>query len=230
MSDLGFRVRRVSATGAGSDTTHLRAGSIVQHSDTVAVYLGRPNGKDSWLVDDRVQDAFAPATGDRIIKVEPDVDFHPVDEPRPRWFRGLFERVRDELFAVFVMSTFINLVALAVSLYTMLVYSVVIPSGAASSVWWVALFALIAILGGWALKIGRQVVMSRLSGWVGIRIGEAAMRKMLSFPLDMSAKFGAEQRHPHAQLRKRAAIPQRCRRFLSGRLSVLSRSSCSQSH
>jgi ATP-binding cassette subfamily C protein LapB len=210
LSDLGFRVRRVLATGAGSDTTHLRAGSIVQHADTVAIYLGRPNGKDSWLVDDRVQDTFAPAAGDRIVAVEPDLDFHPVDEPRPRWFRGLFERVRDELFAILAMSTFINLAALAVSLYTMLVYSVVIPSGAAGSVWWVALFALIAIFGGWALKVGRQVVMSRLSGWVGTRIGEAAMRKMLSFPLDISAKFGVQNN----VIRMRSF--ESARQFLSG--------------
>ena len=192
LSDLGFRVHHIPARGTAADTMHLRAGSIVAHAGAVAIYLGQPHGKDSWLVADRVQAEFAPAAGDTIMAIEPDLSFHPVDEPRPRWFRGLFERVRDELFALFAMSTFINIAALAVSLYVMLVYSVVIPSGAAGSVWWVALFAAVVILGGWALRIGRHVAMSRMSGWIGTRIGEAAMRKMLSFPLDVSAKFGVQ--------------------------------------
>lgn len=210
LTDLGYRVHQVPARGTGLDTTHLRAGSIVQHSDTVAIYLGRPDGKDSWLVGDRVQDAFAPATGDTITAIEPDVDFHPVDEPRPGWFRNLFERVRDELFALFAMSTFINIAALAVSLYVMVVYSIVIPSGAAGSVWWIALFAAVVILGGWALRIGRQVVMSRISSWIGTRIGEAAMHKMLSFPLDISAKFGVQNN----VIRMRSF--ESARQFLSG--------------
>jgi ATP-binding cassette subfamily C protein LapB len=210
LPDLGFRVRRLSARGAGSDTMHLRAGSVVQHSGTVAIYLGRPDGKDSWLVGNRVRDAFAPVTGDTILSIEPDLDFHPVDEPRQRWFRGLFERVRDELFALFAMSTFINIAALAVSLYVMVAYSIVIPSGAAGSVWWIALFAVVVILGGWALRIGRQVVMSSMSSWVGTRIAEAAMRKMLSFPHDMSAKFGVQNN----VIRMRSF--ESARQFLSG--------------
>jgi len=210
LSDLGFRVRQTAARATASDTIHLRTGSIVQRSGTVAIYLGQPSGKDHWLVRGRVQDNFAPATGDTITTIEPDLDFHPVDEPRPRWFRNLFERVRDELFALGAMSTFINLAALAVSLYTMVVYSVVIPSGAAGSVWWIALFAIVVILGGWALRIGRQVVTSRMSSWVGTRIGEAAMRKMLSFPLDMSAKFGVQNN----VIRMRSF--ESARQFLSG--------------
>ncbi|WP_024513199.1 ATP-binding cassette domain-containing protein [Bradyrhizobium sp. ARR65] len=210
LSDLGFRVRRISARGNESDTTHLRAGSLVQHSGAVAIYLGRPGGKDSWLVGGRVQDTFAPVKGDVIAAIEPDLDFHAADEVRPNWFRSLFEQMRDELFALFAMSTLINMVALTVSLYVMAVYSIVIPSGAAGSVWWIALFAVVAIVGGWALRIGRQVMMSRMSRWIGTRIGEAAMRKMLGFPLDMSPRFGVQNN----VIRMRSF--ESARQFLSG--------------
>jgi ATP-binding cassette, subfamily C, bacterial LapB len=210
LSDLGFRVHQMAAKGTGSDTLHLRVGSLVQRSGIVAIYLGRPDGRDRWLLGDRVHDRFMPVAGDTITAIEPDLGFHPVDEPRPRWFRGLFEHVRDGLFGLFAMSSFINVAALTVPLYTMLVYGDVIPSGAAGPVWWIGAFAIVVILGGWALRIGRQAVTSRMSAWIGTRIGEAAMRKMLSFPLDLSGKFGVQNN----VIRMRSF--ESARQFLSG--------------
>jgi ATP-binding cassette subfamily C protein LapB len=209
LSDTGFKTRRAAALGDGSDTIRLRAGSVAQQGDRVAVYLGQPDGEDRWLIG-RNQETLKLKGGDTILVVDPDPDFHPVDEARPDWFRGLFERIRDELFAVFAMSSIINLLALAVSIYTMVVYSVVIPSGATQSIWGIALFTTLAVIGGWGLRVGRQLVVSRLGSWAGTRIGEAAMRKMLSFPLDVSAKLGVQNN----VIRMRSF--ENARQFLSG--------------
>ena len=189
LSDMGFRTQRFTAKGDGSDTTRLRAGSLLERGDSVAVYLGQPNGKDRWLVGGK-QATLEPSAGETILAVDPDPGFHAVDEARPNWFRGLFERMRDELFAVFAMSSVLNFLALAVAVYTLIVYSVIIPSGTTDTIWGIALFATVAVIGAWALRMGRQTVISRLGAWAGTRIGEATMRKVLSFPLDVSAKLG----------------------------------------
>ena len=209
LSDIGFQVNRILAQGNASDTKRLRAGSLVQRANEVAIYLGQADGKDRWLVDG-VEQAFALVAGDTILAVDPDLDFHPVDEARPNWFRGLFERMRDELFELFAMSSLINLLALAVSLYTMIVYSVVIPSGTADSIWGIALLVIVIALGAWALRVGRQIVISRMGSWAGTRIGEATMRKMLSLPLDISTKLGV----PNNVIRMRSF--ENARQFLSG--------------
>ena len=192
LPSIGFRTRRVPATGTAADTSGLRAGSLAQrHGGEVGVYLGCPDNRDLWLVDGSLCD-LPLAKGDTILSVEPDTDFHPVDEPRPNWFRRLFEQMRDALFALFAMSLIVNILALTVSLYTLVVYGVVIPSGATTTIGGIALLAVVAIFGAWALRVGRQIVSSRLGSWAGTRIGSAAMRKMLALPLEMSAKFGIQ--------------------------------------
>jgi ABC-type protease/lipase transport system fused ATPase/permease subunit len=189
---IGFRSRRVLAAGTAADTRGLRAGSLAQrHDGEVGVYLGHPDDEDLWFVNGS-QCQLPLAKGDTILSVEPDTDFHPVDEPRPNWFRRLFEQVRDALFGLFAMSLLVNFLAVTVSLYTLAVYGVVIPSGTTTTIWGIALLAVVAILGGWALRVGRQIVGSQLGSWVGTRIGTAAMRKMLALPLEVSMKLGIQ--------------------------------------
>ncbi len=188
---IGYRTRRSIATGSRSDTDRLRAGSLAQtRAGYVGVYLGRPDGEDLWLVDGSCR-KLAPSAGDTMLAIDPDIDFQPVDQARPNWFRGLFEQMRDELFKLFAMSFVINVLALAVSLYTLVVYSIVIPSGA-TNVWGLALFTVVAVLGGWALRIGRQLASSRLGAWAGTRIATATMRKMLALPIETTTRLGVQ--------------------------------------
>lgn len=192
LPNIGFRARRTPATGTAADTRQLRAGSLAQKGDgTVGVYLGHPDGKDLWLVNGEARELTL-AKGDTVLSVEPDIDFHPVDEARPNWFRRLFEKMRSELFALFAMSFLVNALALTVSLYALVVYGVVIPAGATNTIWGIALVAVVAILGGWALKVGRQIVISRMGSWAGTRIGTESMRKMLALPLAVSTRFGVQ--------------------------------------
>jgi ABC-type bacteriocin/lantibiotic exporter with double-glycine peptidase domain len=209
LSDLGFTAQRIVVAGKPSDTRRLRPGSLLKRPTEVAVYLGQPDGEDCWLVDG-VQKTFSLVRGDTILAVNPDFDFRPVDSAHPGWFRSLFERIRDDLFKLFAMSAFVNLLALAVSLYTMIIYSVVIPAGAVSSIWGIAFFAMVVAAGAWALRIGRQIVISRLGSWAGTQIGEAAMRKMLSFPLDVTSRMGVQNN----VLRMRSF--ENARQFLTG--------------
>ncbi|WP_213742263.1 ATP-binding cassette domain-containing protein [Bradyrhizobium sp. dw_411] len=188
---LGFRTRRVVATGVPTDTSRLPAGSLVRtRAGDFGVYLGRPNGEDLWLVDGSYF-GLTLSNGDTILAVEPDINFHAVNEARPNWFRGLFERMRSQIFKLFAVSFVINMAALSVSLYTMAVYSVVIPSGATATIWSLALLALVVVTGGWMLSVGRQFLGSSMGAWAGTRIGTATMGKMLALPLETTTRLGA---------------------------------------
>ena len=207
---VGYRTHRMGAAGSRSDTDRLRAGSLAQtHAGDVGVYLGQPDGEDLWLVNGSER-RLALSAGDTVLVVEPDIDFQPIDQARPNWFRGLFEHMRDELFKLFAMSFVINVLALAVSLYTMVVYSVVIPSGATATIWGLALLAVVATIGGWALRIGRQFASSRLGAWAGTRIATATMRKMLALPLEMTTRFGVQNNVVRMRVFENARL------FLSG--------------
>ncbi|WP_198026702.1 ABC transporter transmembrane domain-containing protein [Bradyrhizobium sp. ARR65] len=189
---IGYRTRRLAAAGSRSDTARLRAGSLTQtRAGDVGVYLGQPDGKDRWLVNGSNRGLVLSA-GDTILAVEPDINFQPVDQGRPNWFRRLFEQMRNQIFELFAISSVINILALAVALYTMAVYSLVIPSGAPATVWGLALVAVVATIGGWGLRIGRQFASSRLGAWAGTEIGTATIRKMLALPIEITTRFGVQ--------------------------------------
>lgn len=189
---LGYRTRRMVATGAPSDTNRLPTGSLVRtRSGDFGIYLGRPEDKDLWLVNGSHVN-LAPSNGDAILAVEPDINFQAVNEARPNWFRGLFEQMRSQIVQLFAVSFIINIAALSVSLYTMVVYSVVIPSGALATIWSLALLAVVVTAGGWALSIGRQFLSSSMAAWAGTRIGAATMGKMLALPMETTTRPGAQ--------------------------------------
>jgi ATP-binding cassette subfamily C protein LapB len=188
---LGFRTCREVAVGGPSDTSRLPTGSLARaRTGDFGIYLGRPDGQDLWLVDGGYRNLVL-SHGDIILAVEPDINFHAVNEARPNWFRGLFEQMRDQIFSLLTVSFFINMAALSVSLYTLVVYSVVIPSGATATIWSLALLALVVVTGGWILSVGRHFQSSAMGAWAGTRIGTATMGKMLALPVETTTRLGA---------------------------------------
>lgn len=189
---LGFRTRRLTAAGTPSDTVQLPVGSLARaRTGEFGVYLGRPESEDLWFVNGS-HGSLGLSRGDVILAVEPDINFHAVNDVRPNWFRGLFEQMRDQVFRLFTASLVINIAALSVSLYTMVVYSIVIPSGAVNTIWSLALLAIVVVAGGWALSIARHHLSSSMAAWAGARIGTAAMGKMLVLPLETTTRLGAQ--------------------------------------
>jgi ABC-type bacteriocin/lantibiotic exporter with double-glycine peptidase domain len=74
----------------------------------------------------------------------------------------------------------------------MVVYILVIPSGAVGTLEALSIGALFAAIAAWGLRVARAGVLARLSAWAGTRIGGAVMRKTLGLPLDLSARLGVE--------------------------------------
>jgi ATP-binding cassette, subfamily C, bacterial LapB len=170
----------------------LPVGSIVIANDAPRVYLGRTDGQDWWHDGHQLMPAAAPREQDTLLHIQRSDDHAPPDAPQRGWLQKLFFTARREIGGILFVSFIANLLALAISLFTMFVYNTVIPSGAVSTVWAMALGAVIAVIGAWGLRIARTGVVARLTAWAGAQIGQAAMSKTLGLPLDVSARAGVE--------------------------------------
>jgi ATP-binding cassette subfamily C protein LapB len=93
---------------------------------------------------------------------------------------------------VLLISLVANLLTLAVSLFTMFVYNTIIPSGAMLTLMAVTLAAVIAVLGGWGLRMARAQILATMTAWAGAKISNLAYRKALGLPLEVSARVGVD--------------------------------------
>lgn len=177
-------------THGGLDT--LPVGSIVIADNIPRVYLGRIEGKDWWHDGHQLLQAGAPHPQDSLLQIQRIDDHVPSDAPQRGWLRKQFYAARREIGGILLVSFVANLLALAISLFTMFVYNTVIPSGAVTTVWAMALGAVIAIFGAWGLRIARSGLVARLTAWAGTQIGQTTMTKTLGLPLDVSARAGVE--------------------------------------
>ena len=189
---IGFRVRRLTWSDWSGGVDALPVGSIIIAGNAARIYLGRRDGSDWWHDGTRMATSPVPAAGDTLLLVTRNADFRPIDAPQPHWLMRLVMRVRRELSGVLILSLVANLLTLAASLFTMVVYNVVIPSGAIGTLEALTIGALIAAVAAWGLRVARAGVLARLGAWAGARIGGAVMRKTLGLPIDLSARLGVE--------------------------------------
>ncbi|MGN5139249.1 ATP-binding cassette domain-containing protein [Aeromonas sp. 164P] len=188
LDQLGFQGRMQPWSPARS----LPTASLLQRGETVLVYLGRHDGQEYWHDGEQVVTAFQPRSGDLLLKVRKAAEHQPIDAAQPGWLTKLLLTARREVSGVLLVSLMANLLTLSISLFTMFVYNSIIPSGAMTTLMTVTLAAVIAVLGGWGLRLARAKVLARMTAWAGAKIGNLAYRKTLGLPLDISARVGAD--------------------------------------
>jgi ATP-binding cassette, subfamily C, bacterial LapB len=186
LGDIGFTVQQ----GSVHATDELPVGSLLLGDDACHLYLGRTGGTDWWHDGEAVTEAWKPTGTERVLMIHRDAAFTPVDAPQQGWFGQLIGKARRELAGIAFVSLFANILALAVSLFTMTVYNSVIPSGTTGSLVTLTIAALMAVIGGWWLRLGRAGVFNQLASWIGANVGDAAMRKSLSLSPEMSSRMG----------------------------------------
>lgn len=187
--DQGFET---AYTDPEEDLSWLRPGSLLLAAEgAAAVYLGARGG-DAFVHDG--------------TSVKPLTDFGAIESIlavsrsssharnlAQGWFGGLVLRNLSEPIGLLVISGFVNVLALAVSLFTMTVYNRIIPSGSVDTLTTLVGAALIGLLGAWALRIGRIYAMAHYGGWAGHQLGKAALGKTLDLPYDVSGRLGIVQ-------------------------------------
>lgn len=188
LRELGYQTR-LSPWQQGQTP---RQASVLLRPGAVFVYLGCYEGKDCWHDGEQVTFAVQLQAGDMLLSVRKAVEYKPTDAAHPGWLSKLVVTARREISGVLLISLVANLLTLAVSLFTMFVYNTIIPSGAMLTLLAVTLGALIAVLGGWGLRMARARILARMTAWAGAKIGNLAYRKTLGLPLELSSRVGVD--------------------------------------
>ncbi len=192
LQGLGFKVTRTPWSAWQKGVASLPTSSVLFSGQQCHIYLGRIQEIDWWHDGSQVCSGFTPQPGSTLFLIEDDIDSVPIDLPQPDWLLKLGLEGRRELSGVLLTSLAINLLMVSISFYTMNVYNTVIPGGATGTLWTLTIGVLIAVFGGWWLRIARTQILSRLSAWAGSRIGAATVRKTLGLPVDVSARLGVD--------------------------------------
>lgn len=102
---------------------------------------------------------------------------------RGHWFWSEVWKLRRRFGSVLVASVLINLLALALPLFSMNVYDRVIPNRAQATLWVLALGVLIAFTTDYALRRARTGVIDHLGRELDLKLSQKIFAKILAAPL-----------------------------------------------
>ncbi|MCT2558917.1 ATP-binding cassette domain-containing protein [Tsuneonella sp. YG55] len=150
------------------------------------VLLWRPYTGEAW--ERRADLKSVPIT--RFISVYGDPDKQREDEApwhakgRGHWFWGELRKEFPSFTPVFVASAVINLLAVALPLFSMNVYDRVIPNRAQSTLWVLALGVAIAFGLEFMLRRARTEVIDEVSRRLDLKLSQKIFSRLLAAPLD----------------------------------------------
>ena len=138
-----------------------------------------------WVGEESVEASFA---GQAVaIAADPTsirADERPWDEAtRRHWFGSEVWRMRRSFYPVLGAALMINLLGFALPLFTMNVYDRVIPNKAVSSLWVLAIGALLAFAIEFTLRLARATLLDDLGRELDIKLSEKIFSKVLNIPL-----------------------------------------------
>ena len=138
-----------------------------------------------WTPRDEVQADYAgdflSVFGDPDALREQEAPWH--KKARHHWFWGELRKERKAFRSVLVASVIINLLALALPLFSMNVYDRVIPNRAVSTLWVLGIGVLLAFVMEFALKAARTNVIDEIGKRLDIRLSQKIFGRVLGLPL-----------------------------------------------
>ncbi|ANY20964.1 Toxin RTX-I translocation ATP-binding protein [Tsuneonella dongtanensis] len=150
------------------------------------ILLWRPYSGETW--ESRSSLKSQPIT--RFITVYGDPDKQREDEApwhakgRGHWFWGELRKEAAAFTPVIVASTVVNLLAVALPLFSMNVYDRVIPNRAQATLWVLAVGVLLAFLLEFLLKRARTEVVDEISMRLDLKLSQKIFSRLLAAPLD----------------------------------------------
>ena len=140
-------------------------------------------------------DQIAPAYTGRAVYVETDptrerLSERPWDEAkRKHWFWSEVWKVRREFWPVMLAALVVNMLALAVPLFTMNVYDRVIPNKAIPTLWVLALGVAIALAFDFSLRLARSKLVDEIGRKLDDKLSQKLFEKVMNLP--MAARQGS---------------------------------------
>ena len=148
------------------------------------------SGESRWMTRDEAQEGysggFLSVFGDPDSLREQEAPWH--QKARHHWFWGELRKERKAFRSVLVASLIINVLALALPLFSMNVYDRVIPNRAVSTLWVLGIGVLLAFLMEFALKAARTNVIDEIGRRLDIKLSQKIFGRVLGLPL--SARQG----------------------------------------
>ena len=170
--------------------------AILQLADDRAAVLIEVRGRDAliyapgvadpmWVALDQIEPAF---TGEAVV-VEADptrerAGERPWDKVRRQhWFWSEVWKVRREFWPVMLAALVVNLLALAVPLFTMNVYDRVIPNKAVPTLWVLAIGVVLALSFDFVLRLARSQLVDEIGLRLDARYSQKLFEKVMNLPM-----------------------------------------------
>jgi ATP-binding cassette subfamily C protein LapB len=170
--------------------------AILELADDRAAVLIEVRGRDAliyapgvadpmWVALDQIEPAF---TGEAVV-VEADptrerAGERPWDKVRRQhWFWSEVWKVRREFWPVMLAALVVNLLALAVPLFTMNVYDRVIPNKAVPTLWVLAIGVVLALSFDFVLRLARSQLVDEIGLRLDARYSQKLSEKVMNLPM-----------------------------------------------
>ena len=171
-----------------------RAAVLLEMRDGDGLIYAPGIAEPMWVPLSEIDRAF---TG-RAVVVEADptkerAEERPWDEAkRKHWFWSEVWKVRREFWPVMLAALIVNLLALAVPLFTMNVYDRVIPNKAVSTLWVLAAGVGLALLFDFILRLARSQLVDEIGRKMDAKLAQKLFEKVMNLPLaDRQGSTGA---------------------------------------
>lgn len=105
--------------------------------------------------------------------------------PSRAWLKPFLEPLKPIFREVLAMSLFVNLLALAVPVFTLQVYDRVIASAGISTLWGLAIGMIFVIIFDYILRMARSRIMQSVALRVDVLVGQRLFDKLMGLPLHM---------------------------------------------
>jgi len=203
LEQVGMRGELIHRGMRGWPLQHLPA--IIELTEDRAALLLEIRGRDAliyapgvaepmWVALHQIEPAF---TGEAVV-VEADptrerAGERPWDKVRRQhWFWSEVWKVRREFWPVMLAALVVNLLALAVPLFTMNVYDRVIPNKSVPTLWVLAIGVALALLFDFILRLARSQLVDEIGRRLDARYSQKLFEKVMNLPMaDRQGSTGA---------------------------------------
>jgi ATP-binding cassette subfamily C protein LapB len=178
----GWRLQQLPAI---VELTEDRAAVLLEMKSGEALVYAPGTVEPMWVPVDDLEPAF---TG-HAIAVEPDpsqerAGERPWDKARrSHWFWSEVWKVRKEFWPVLLAALIVNLLALAVPLFTMNVYDRVIPNKAIPTLWVLAIGVFLALGFDFILRVARSQLVDEIGRKLDAKYSQKLFEKVMNLPM-----------------------------------------------
>jgi ATP-binding cassette subfamily C protein LapB len=171
-----------------------QAAVLLEMRDGDARIYAPGTAEPMWVSISEVEQAYA----GRAVVVEADPTREregerPWDKAtRTHWFWSEVWKVRREFWPILLAALVVNLLALAVPLFTMNVYDRVIPNKAVSTLWVLALGVGLALVFDFTLRLARSQLIDEIGRKLDAKLAQKLFEKVMNLPMaDRQGSTGA---------------------------------------